>query len=42
MLEKCYAKAFSNLNKFKDSYSNIESGITGEAIRDLTGAPYSS
>jgi hypothetical protein len=32
-LEKAYAKAYG-------SYMNIEAGITGRALRDLTGAPY--
>ncbi|KRX06827.1 hypothetical protein PPERSA_11472 [Pseudocohnilembus persalinus] len=33
LLEKAYAKAFGG-------YDKIEAGFTGEAIRDLTGAPY--
>jgi calpain-15 len=33
LLEKAYAKAFK-------CYENIESGLTGQAIRDLTGSPY--
>ena len=33
LLEKAYAK----INK---CYANIEAGLTGNAIRDLTGAPY--
>ena len=32
-MEKVYAKAFS-------CYSNIESGITYHALKDLTGSPY--
>lgn len=31
-MEKAYAKAYG-------SYHNIEAGLTGSAIRDLTGAP---
>jgi hypothetical protein len=33
LLEKAYAK-------INGCYSNIEAGLTGNAIRDLTGAPY--
>lgn len=33
LLEKAYAKV-------NNGYYNIEAGITGQAIRDLTGAPY--
>jgi calpain-15 len=33
LLEKAYAKCYGN-------YMNIEAGITGRALRDLTGAPY--
>jgi len=32
LLEKAYAKVFG-------SYCKIEAGLTGNAIRDLTGAP---
>jgi len=32
-MEKAYAKAFGN-------YHKIEAGLTGLAIRDLTGAPH--
>lgn len=32
-MEKAYAKAFG-------SYHKIEAGLTGLAIRDLTGAPH--
>ncbi len=31
-MEKAYAKVFG-------AYSKIEGGLTGDAIRDLTGAP---
>jgi calpain-15 len=31
-MEKAYAKAFG-------TYHKIEAGLTGQAIRDLTGAP---
>ena len=33
ILEKAYAKVYGN-------YEKIEAGLTGEAIRELTGAPY--
>ena len=33
LLEKAYAKVYG-------CYANIESGLIGNAIRDLTGAPY--
>lgn len=33
LLEKAYAKIFG-------TYDRIEAGLTGDAIRDLTGAPY--
>ena len=33
VLEKAYAKVYN-------CYQNIEAGLTGNAIRDLTGAPY--
>lgn len=33
LLEKAYAKIYG-------SYDRIEAGLTGDAIRDLTGAPY--
>jgi len=33
LLEKAYAKSYS-------CYANIESGVPGQALRDLTGAPY--
>lgn len=33
LMEKAYAKLYG-------AYDKIESGLTGEAIRDLTGAPY--
>lgn len=33
LLEKAYAKVHG-------CYANIEAGLTGNAIRDLTGAPY--
>jgi hypothetical protein len=32
-MEKAYAKLYG-------SYSKIEAGLTGDAIRELTGAPY--
>jgi hypothetical protein len=32
-LEKAYSKVHG-------CYANIEAGLTGNAIRDLTGAPY--
>ena len=32
LMEKAYAKVFG-------SYDKIEAGISGQAIRDLTGAP---
>ena len=35
LLEKAYAKMFGSCEK-------IEGGLTGKAIRDLTGAPYES
>ena len=34
LLEKAYAKIYG-------TYDRIEAGLTGDAIRDLTGAPYS-
>ena len=33
LMEKVYAKAYG-------MYENIEGGLTGQAIRDFTGAPY--
>ena len=33
LLEKAYAKAY-------ECYANIESGVPGQGLRDLTGAPY--
>lgn len=33
LIEKAYAKVYG-------SYKKIEAGLTGNAIRDLTGAPY--
>ena len=33
LLEKAYAKIFG-------TYDRIEAGLTGDAIRDLTGAPF--
>ena len=39
ILEKAYAKAYA---KAYGNYHKIESGITGQALRDLTGAPYDS
>lgn len=33
LMEKAYAKAFG-------SYESIEGGLTGMAIRDISGAPY--
>lgn len=33
LLEKAYAKVFGG-------YDKIEAGLSGEAIRDLTGSPY--
>lgn len=33
ILEKAYAKLYG-------SYDKMQYGITGQAIRDLTGAPY--
>jgi len=33
LLEKAYAKIFG-------TYDRIEAGLTGDALRDLTGAPY--
>ena len=33
LLEKAYAKIYG-------TYDRIEAGLTGDAIRDLTGAPY--
>lgn len=33
LLEKAYAK-------INGCYANVEAGLTGNAIRDLTGAPY--
>lgn len=33
LIEKAYAKAYGN-------YKKIEAGLTGQAIRDLTGSPY--
>lgn len=33
LIEKAYAKIYGN-------YKKIEAGLTGNAVRDLTGAPY--
>lgn len=35
LLEKAYSKAYG-------AYDKIEGGLTGQAIRDLTGAAYDS